>query len=67
VGNYVSVNSIDIFRIAGVEIAEDWNISDDLGLIQQINDLPPLNKSSQQLSYLSQNSIQTDSEAHAVQ
>jgi hypothetical protein len=67
VGNYVSVNSIDIFRIAGGGIAEGWDISDDLGPMQQINDLPPLNKTSQQLPYLSQKSIQTDSEAHAVQ
>ncbi len=41
-GNRVSVNTIHIFRIASARIAENWDIADLLGLMQQIGAVPAL-------------------------
>ncbi len=39
-GNRVSMNTIHIFRIAGGRIADNWDIADLLGLMQQIGAVP---------------------------
>jgi predicted ester cyclase len=39
-GKPICVDGIAVFRIAGGKIAEEWTVSDALGLLQQVGAVP---------------------------
>ena len=41
-GRQVIFTGIDIYRIAGGKIVEEWDNNDDLGMLQQLGAVPPI-------------------------
>jgi predicted ester cyclase len=41
-GKQVAVSTIDIVRIEGGKIAEEWSIDDRLGMLQQLDIVPSM-------------------------
>jgi steroid delta-isomerase-like uncharacterized protein len=45
-GKRVTTTGIDIFRIANGKVVEHWSSSNDLGLLQQLGVIPPMEQAS---------------------